>query len=229
MGLKCIRPPSIKQERVKEVHVFDLDKTLTLSNSSLLFVKFLKEEGLVSLNTWLGCVWGYLLYRLRLVSMEKQIRSSFKRFFEGRSIASIEACLPVFWERQLSKLMREDLVEHLVNAQKKGHVIAIYSASSDFLVEWIARKMCVHFVLASECLVNRSQQTFLDLGVIANGPVKAAAVRKLRYRYPKAIFYGYSDSIDDAPFLEAVDCPCLVSPDPQLQIWAKGKSHVVVW
>jgi phosphoserine phosphatase len=229
MVLKCIRPPTLARERIKEIHIFDLDRTLACSNSSLLFAGFLKEKGVISQKEWLGFGWAYLLYRMRLASLENQARSTFSRFFRGKSSTNIIALLPLFWQDVLSKEMREDLCDHLNQMQKRGAVTAIYSASCDFLVEWVARQLQVHFVLASESTISPCQHTFLDLGTIANGAIKARSVQRLRYRFPSAIVYGYSDSIDDAPFLDSVDFPFLVSPDAKLKKWALQKPKAAFW
>lgn len=229
MVLKCIRPPTLPTDKVREVHIFDLDRTLALSNASLLFVDFLKGRGVVSQFQWLCCSFSYFIYLLRLSSLEVQMRSSFGRFFRGKSAPEVLELIPQFWQELLSKQMREDLCHHLYELQRRGQVTAIYSASCDFLVEWIARQMQVNFVLGSEVTISPMHNTFLDLGTIANGVVKARAVQRLRYRFPNASVYGYSDSIDDAPFLASVDYPFLVSPDSKLKKWAKKKTQAVTW
>lgn len=229
MVLKCILPPTIAFERVKEIHAFDLDRTLASCNTSLLFARYLKKKGVINYFQWLGCIWGYCLYRLGFSSMSSQMRKTFSHFFKGKSVDVIESFLPSFWQDSLCKEMRQSLCSHLALLQKNGKITAIFSASPDFLVEWMAQKLKVNFVLGSECQINTAKKTFLDLGMIATGLVKSRALDHLKYLFPKAKTYGYSDSSDDIEFLESVDHPFIVDPDSKLQLWANNRSGVILW
>lgn len=229
MAIKCVRAPSLTSESIREIHVFDLDRTLACSNTGLLLARYLVEVGEIPKRAWLSCVFRYVLYKMRLTTIQQQIPAIFDLFFHARLCRGIFRHLDEFWARRLCGDLRGSLLEQVRLVQQRGQLVAIFSAAPDFLVEYIAKQLGIHFILASEYRIDRTGTRFCALGQVVDGTLKAQAVQRLRYRFKRAKIYGYSDSRDDSDFLQVVDYAWLVAPDHGLQRWAKDHAHAKLW
>jgi HAD superfamily phosphoserine phosphatase-like hydrolase len=229
MALKCFQLPIEGDDLITDVHIFDLDRTLVKSNSGVLMAHYLIKRGLITRMSWLRCLFIYLLYRSKIGNMQNQMHSAFNLFFKGRLKSSICDHLDSFWKEVLSENFCESLLNHVAILKKQGKVVAIFSASPDFLVEYVAKKLEVNFVLATSYALDQVGLSFLCLNQLADGLCKARAVQDLRQKFKNATFFGYSDSWDDIDFLKAVDKPYLVRADKKLRRWAKQNDYVKVW
>lgn len=229
MVLKSIHPLSRSAKLVEQLHIFDLDRTLVKTNSSMLLCQYLLSKGLISYSVWLKCIIRYLCYSFGLSEMRQQIVRAFELFFKDKPAQSILVQLDAFWNEVLANQFRKCLLQRLEQIRSQGHVIALFSASPNFLVEYIAVKMGFHYVLASEYHLDSHGLMFLSVGQIADGPTKAQSVHELRQKFPSALIHGYSDSWDDVDFLKSVDSPWLVAADKKLTAWARQIPSSRIW
>src|SRR5262249_60946683 len=109
--------------------------------------------------------------------------------------------------------------------------VVLVSSSGEEIVRPIGELLGVTDIIATRMVVEDGRYTG-DVDFYAAGRNKAAAVRDLAAErcYDLADSYAYSDSVTDAPMLEAVGHPTAVNPDPALRrgALARGRPMLAV-
>lgn len=204
----------------------DVDGTLTHSNVSFAFGRFLYRQGEISLLQALMPAVFYAAHALGFLSTERLHQMIFRRLFRGRQKAQIDRAVDVFFDRHGQQLLRDSIKEETALLQQRGVRCALLSSSPDFLVEKIARMVAIQEWTATTYTVD-GRGGFSSVGRVVTGEVKAQIVEDIKRRDGLSIL-ALTDSILDLPLLEAADQVVVVCPDRALQKIARQRGWRVI-
>lgn len=199
--------------------LFDLDKTLLDTSSAQLYARYLYRHGQMGRRELAQVVWWGILSRLGRLDMrdliprlladaagddEQEMRQLCDRWFD-------EDVLPHVTERG-----RQRVAEH----QAQGHVLAIVSASTQYVVGPSAaylgfpgQYVCTHLESKNGSLTGQ----VVPPVCFGAGKVVWAERFAAEHGVDLGASYFYSDSITDLPLMERVGHPVAVNPDPRLR------------
>jgi HAD superfamily hydrolase (TIGR01490 family) len=209
---------------------FDLDKTLLDTSSGQLYVRYLYRRGEMGLAEVLRASWWNVLSRLGMLDMKDLI---------PRLLASAAGDDDAEMRRLCDRWFAEDVRPHIAEAgqrcvtehQSQGHVVAIVSASTQYVVQ----PMAAHLGIGEQyvCTHLESQGGQLTGRVIppvcyGKGKVIWAERFAAEYGVDLDSSHFYTDSISDLPLLERVAHPVAVNPDVRLARLAARRSWKVL-
>ncbi len=199
--------------------LFDLDKTLLDTSSGQLYARYLYRYGKMSRAQVLRVAWWGILSRLGILDMQNLI---------PRLLAGAAGDDEAEMRRLCDRWFAEDVVLHVAEEgqrcvaehQAQGHVVAIVSASTQYVVEPMAAYMGIDGQFVCTHLENKDGR--LSGQVIppvcyGTGKVVWAERFAAEYDVDLAESHFYTDSISDLPLLERVAHPVAVNPDPRLR------------
>ena len=196
---------------------FDVDKTILAENSGTAYLKVLYERGEIDWRTVLFGIGSYLRYKLNLLDIERWVEKN-SGMFRGRSEAATT--------READELFRTVLLhsiypdaERLVRRHvEQGHVVALVSGSTKFVLEPLAAHLGVKHMLCTQLEARDGLFTGRVVRPICFGEGKIYWIQQLieRESVDLARSYFYTDSITDVPLLDLVGHPVVVNPDPLL-------------
>jgi len=166
-------------------------------------------------------------YRFFSRSMESLHEKVFLKFLKGKNIVSLEKEAEIFWKKYFAKLIRSSVLERLLRAKKEKAVVLILSASPEFLVAPIAKKLQVSLYKGSRYDVDKSQRISKILSFV-HGSKKASYVSGLQKDFNFEKISAYSDCITDLPLLKTVSNPICVKPDRRLASICKAHNWEMI-
>lgn len=210
--------------------LFDLDKTLLDTSSGQLYARYLYRRGEMARAEVLRVAWWGILSRLGILDMQDLI---------PRLLADAAGDDEAAMRRLCDRWFLEDVQQHVAEAgqrcvrehQAQGHVVAIVSASTQYVVAPMAAHMgigeqyvCTH--LESE----NGQLTGQVIPPVCYGEGKVVWAERFAAEYDVDLdaSYFYTDSISDLPLLERVAHPVAVNPDPRLRRLAAQRGWEIV-
>jgi len=203
----------------------DVDGTLTHSNVSFSFGKYMYEQGLISFFDASRSTCSYFFHTLGLLSMESLHNSIFCSLFSGKRADQIEKAADLFFEQKGNALFRLSVVEEILLLHKDGARVVLLSSSPDFLVEKVARYIGVEEWCATEYVVESG--VFSKVGKIITGSEKAKIAAEVRVKEGAPITV-FTDSALDLPLAFIADQVVAVSPDRALLRASKEKGWRVI-
>lgn len=203
---------------------FDVDGTLTRSNTSFAFGRFLYENGRISLWQALRAALRYAAHKAGFLSVQALHTGIFGILFLGKDKLQIDNDVVRFWDERWDDLVRKSMLQEL-NALH-GQRVALLSASPDFLLREIAKRLGLSEWYATEYITD-SEGRFQRLGRIVTGAVKAQIAREVKKNDGLAIM-ALTDSMQDAPLLEEATTVVTVFPERRLARLAKERGWRIV-
>jgi HAD superfamily phosphoserine phosphatase-like hydrolase len=202
----------------------DVDGTLTMSNVSLAFGRFLYQQGRISWFQAWGAALTYAAHRLGLLSIRTLHRRIFTAVFLGKEQRQIEEDAEHFWDEQWQRLVRPSVLALLSTLQ--GQTIALLSSSPDFLIKGAARRLGLSEWYATEYVAGADGR-FLRLGRVVTGGEKAKIIQIVKKKGDSAIM-AVTDSMLDLPLLDEADIAVVVSPERKLARLAKERGWRII-
>jgi len=205
-------------QRTSRVGVFfDMDKTLISENSGALYMRYRYDRGEISGIEVLKGIAAYLQYKLGILDMRNWTRDAMQQF-KGQSEQDLIAeAAQGFNELVAASLYLEarPLVEQHLAA---GHVVAIVSGATRFVVEPLARELGIDHFLYTRLEVEDGLFTGRVDEPICYGEGKIYWLGQLveEQGIDLARSWFYTDSITDKPLMDIVGHPVAVNPDPLL-------------
>jgi len=210
--------------------LFDLDKTLLDASSGQLYASYLYRHGQMSRSELARVVWWGILSGLGLLDMRDLIPKLLSQAAGDD-------------EREMRRLCDrwfiEDVVPHLTERgsrqvdhhRAKGHVLALVSASTQYVVEPMAAYL--GFPGQFVCTHLESENGVLTGKVIpppCYGPGKVVWAERFAAErdVDLSASYFYTDSVSDLPLLERVGHPVAVNPDPRLRRLAQKRGWPIL-
>ena len=205
----------------------DVDGTLTRSNVSFAFGRFLYQKGVIScFQAFLPALY-YGAHLIGLLSVVMLHRFIFWTLFLGRKKEVVEAAVDEFLATQAHHLIRPSIKEEIVSLQAEGARVALLSSSPDFLVKGLCSILALEEWHATEYVVDTAG-CFTSVGRVVTGSVKAEIVRNVKKSQGTKTM-AMTDSMLDSPLFEEVDTVVAVCPDRALKRLACKKGWRVVF
>lgn len=204
----------------------DVDGTLTHSNVSFAFGRFLYRKGIVSFFQVFLPALFYAIHVIGWISVECLHRSIFNILFFGRSKEQTDEAVDEFLAVHGSELIRQSIKNEITSLRKKGDRVALLSSSPDFLVSKVAHLLAIEEWVATEYEVDE-KGNFSSIGRIVTGKVKAQIAKAVKSKEGLAIT-AMTDSMLDVPLLEEADEVVAVFPDRKLRQYAKIRGWRIV-
>ncbi|MCW8328620.1 HAD-IB family hydrolase [Photobacterium sp. SDRW27] len=209
--------------------IFDLDETLIAADSASLWSAFIVEKGLAS-NSLLAEEQELMkAYVKGTLDMNAYMQATLKPI-AGMDSITLSQLVEEFIELKIKPAFYADALARIQWHKQRGDTILIISATGEHLVKPIANMLGADDAIA----INLEQ---------INGIFTGNTTGTLSYQQGKVVrmkawleeqntqfkgSYGYSDSINDLPMLDAVDRPFAVNPDPALALHAQMQEWTIM-
>jgi HAD superfamily hydrolase (TIGR01490 family) len=195
---------------------FDLDKTIIATSSTVAFSRELQVEGLLTRADALRTVYAQFLFMVGGADARQtsRMRDAIAETITGWEAGKVRRIVEETVEQHIDPVVYDEALRLIKRHQANGRDVVIVSASGAEIVKPIAGLLGATSFIASEMEIVKGKYTG-KIDFYAFGPQKAEAIRTLADKkgYDLSRSYAYSDSITDAPMLNAVGFGYAVNPD----------------
>ena len=199
---------------------FDLDKTIIATSSSTAFARDLRSNGLLKTSDALRTAYARFLFMVGGADARQtaRLRDALAETITGWEAAKVSRIVEETVKELIDPVVYEEALSLIRRHQANGRDVVIVSASGAEVVEPIAQLLGTKDFIASRMEVVNGVFTG-KISLYAFGPYKADAIRAMAADrgYDLERCYAYSDSITDAPMLDAVGYGFAVNPSPAMR------------
>ncbi len=205
----------------KILALFDLDRTLLDGSSGVLYIRYLRKRGDVGRAMLLRSYWYAALYRMGFFDYPKVAAKLALAAAEQSEEQARLLCQQWFDDVGVHHLAQRGIAR-LQAHQDQGHLVAIISASTPYIVGPCATHLGVADYLCTRLVVEAGRLTGRIVDPPCYGPHKVYWASTYAEEHEASLedAYFYSDGISDLPLLQAVGHPVAVNPDPRLRAHA---------
>jgi putative phosphoserine phosphatase/1-acylglycerol-3-phosphate O-acyltransferase len=203
---------------------FDMDKTLIAENSGSLYMRYKYQRGEITGVELLKGLGSYFQYKLGLLDVRNWTRKMMFQFRGQRERDLEEEALR--WVREMVVATIYPEAQLLVDDHvKRGHVVAIVSGATRFVVRPIARHLGIEHMLYTRLEVEDGRFTggVIEPICFEEGKIYWLQQFIAQHGIDLAKSYFYTDSVTDLPLLDLVGHPIVTNPDPLLYRAAKKR------
>ena len=209
--------PEIVRHQPRIGAFFDMDKTILSQNSATLFMKYRYQRGDLGNVELLKGLGAYLQYKLGILDIRSwtlgllvQFRGQSERQLEEEAIVWVEDTVVETIYPEARQLVREHA--------DAGHLVAIVSGATRFVVRPIAARLGVEHMLYTRLEVEDGIFTGRVIEPICFEEGKIYWLQQFieENGIDLAKSHFYTDSITDLPLLDIVGHPVATNPDPML-------------
>lgn len=198
--------------------IFDLDETLidgdcaTLWSAEMVRLGWVDAESFMRKNDELMAE-----YHAGRLAMEDYMAFTLEPLI-GRPPEEIEHLVDPWVEEHIEPIIFSDATRCIAAHRQAGDRILVISASAEFLVSAIAKRIGIEEVLAIEPEVRHGVYSGHTTGVLTYREGKVRRLMQWLEEQGERLegAYFYSDSRNDLPLLRQVAHPHVVNPDPVL-------------
>lgn len=203
---------------------FDLDRTLLSVNSGSGWVRAEYTDGHISRWQLLRATLWLARYHLGLAEMEAVLQDAIAAY-AGQPEADLRDRTHRFYEREVRHQIRPGALDALDRHRAAGDRLVLLTTSSNYLSERVGHQLALDDWLCSRFEVDPDGRLTGRPITLCYGPHKVALATAWAAAHGVALAdcAFYSDSITDAPMLEAVGRPIVVQPDPRLRRLARAR------
>lgn len=204
---------------MKELVIFDLDKTLIRGYSQKIFLNYLFKKRVIKLIPYIIISIWFAGYKLGLIKSPKKIMEYAFSFAEGWATQKLDSLVNDFFERELKYLIFKEGVEVIKEHKIKNRELLILSNSIDFLVKRIAIYLGIKNYIGTTLEIIDGKLTGKIAGDIVYGENKVPVVKEYISKNKLTLdnSWAYGDHVSDLPILEIVRYPFAVNPSPELR------------
>ncbi|SNS64973.1 HAD-superfamily subfamily IB hydrolase, TIGR01490 [Micrococcales bacterium KH10] len=204
----------------KTAAFFDLDKTIIATSSAAAFSRPFLAQGLMNRRAVLRSAYAHFLYLIGGADEDQteRMRAYLSDLVAGWDVAHVKAIVSETLHEHIDPYVYSEAVELIAEHHAAGRDVVVVSASGSELVEPIAAALGADHTVSTRMEVLDGHYTG-KIDFYCYGENKAHAMRELAEQegYDLSKSYAYSDSITDAPMLEAVGFGNAVNPDRGLR------------
>ncbi len=196
---------------------FDMDKTLIAENSGSLYMRYRYERGEISGVDLLKGLGAYLQYKLGMLDIRNWTKHMMVQF-RGQSEADLEEQANEWFEESVVQTIYPEAEKLVREHESAGHVVAIVSGATKFVVRPLARRLGISHFLYTRLEVEEGRFTGRVVEPICFEEGKIYWLQQFieEHGIDLARSYFYTDSITDLPLLDIVGHPIAANPDPLL-------------
>ena len=196
---------------------FDVDKTILATNSGKLYLRELYDRGEMDGRTVLRYLASYLRYKLNLLDLQRWVEEVAEQL-SGRTADELIADAEDFFEQRIRPEIYPEAAARVRDHLSQGHVVALASGATRFVVEPLAAHLGVKHVLCTELEEVGGLFTGRVVSPVCFGRGKVRRLQQLiqTENIDLVRSFFYTDSASDLPLLELVGHPVVVNPDPPL-------------
>ncbi|MBN3786280.1 HAD family hydrolase [Burkholderia sp. Ac-20353] len=198
--------------------IFDMDDTLVDGDSSHLWLRFQVEHGLAPADMVPREAELLRAYYAGTLAMEDYMDYTLTPL-RGLTRDDVEPWVDRFIEAVIVPRVFPLALRQLAHHRARGDRVLVISASGEHLVAPIARRLGVADTIGIELEVADGVYSGRTRGVLSYREGKVTRLRAWLERHGETLdgSYGYSDSLNDIPLLQAVHHPSVVNPDDTLR------------
>lgn len=228
------RASAVKMAMTQRLAIFDLDNTLLTGDSEVLWLAWLREQGLLDAAMAERNADMDRRYHAGTVAPD-EFCSFYAALFAGRTPLQWQPLLHNWFASVIAPRIPEAAHALVQRHRDGGDVLVLSTASSRILAEPSAQALGFAHLIATELeLLPDGRLAGLTEGTLnmREGKVLrlhawlAARGGDAKAALASATFY--SDSINDLPLLQAVGHPVVVDPDPRLLAKAQASAWPVL-
>jgi len=196
---------------------FDMDKTLISENSGTLYMKYRYERGEVSGLDLVKGLGAYLRYKAGVLDIAAWTRNAMLEF-RGQSERTLSREARRWFDEMVAETIYPEAEEVVRWHQAQGHVVAIVSGSTKFVVRPLAERLGIKHFLYTRLEVEHGRFTGRVVEPICFEEGKIYWLQQFieEQNVDLAKSWFYTDSITDLPLLDLVGHPVVTNPDPFL-------------
>ncbi len=196
---------------------FDMDKTLIAENSGSLYMRYRYQRGEISGMELLQGLGAYIQYKLGILDIRNWTKNMMVQF-RGQNEAELEKEAEAWFEEMVVDTIYPEAAELVRKHQDQGHVVAIVSGATKFVVRPLARRLGIQHLLFTRLEVEEGVLTGRVIEPICFEEGKIYWLQQFieEHGIDLAKSFFYTDSITDQPLLDIVGHPIATNPDPLL-------------
>ncbi|MDH3212780.1 MAG: HAD-IB family hydrolase [Myxococcales bacterium] len=196
---------------------FDMDKTLIAENSASLYMRYRYQRGEISGVDLLKGLGAYLQYKLGILDIRSWTKNTMIQF-RGQSERELEDQANRWFDEMVVQSIYPEAEARVREHEAAGHVVAIVSGATKFVVRPLARRLGIPHFLYTRLEVERGRFTGRVVEPICFEEGKIYWLQQFieEQGIDLAKSYFYTDSITDLPLLDLVGHPVAANPDPRL-------------
>jgi HAD superfamily hydrolase (TIGR01490 family) len=201
---------------------FDMDRTLLRCNSGALWIRWQRERGEMSLYQMARALAWMAQYKLAVLDMEAVATKAIATM-RGQPEGELADQGRAFFEAWIASEVAPKGLEAIERHRAEGHVVAILSSSTPYVVEPLARHLGIEHAICTRMNIadGRFDGTHQRPTCYGAGKVHWAEAFARDHGVDLAQSFFYSDSYTDLPMLERVGMARVVNPDTRLRRHAK--------
>jgi HAD superfamily hydrolase (TIGR01490 family) len=207
--------PARRQPRVGAF--FDMDKTLIAENSGSLYMRYRYQRGEIGGVDLLKGLGAYLQYKLGILDIRNWTKNMMVQF-RGENELQLEEQAVEWFEEMVAPTIYPAAAELVRSHQAQGHVVAIVSGATKFVVRPLAERMGIQHMLFTRLEVENGSFTGRVIEPICFEEGKIYWLQQFveEQGIELAKSWFYTDSITDVPLMDIVGHPVATNPDPLL-------------
>jgi HAD superfamily hydrolase (TIGR01490 family) len=196
---------------------FDMDKTLIAENSGTLYMKYRYARGEV--DTWevMKGLGAYLRYKLGVLDIEAWTKNMMVQF-KGQSERALAREANIWFRDMVEETIYPEAERLLAWHREQGHLVAIISGATRFVVKPLALRLGVKHFLYTRLEVEDGRFTGRVVEPVCFEEGKIYWLQQFieEQGIDLAKSWFYTDSITDMPLLALCGHPVAANPDPLL-------------
>ena len=213
----------------KRVAFFDIDNTLIRGSSLYFLSKGMYQRGFFNKRDIAAFVLANLRYQLVGERNEEEvdrIQSAALRVVRGHNVKELLEMGNDVYNKYVSPALWQGTLEIAQEHLERNEEVWLVTASPVEIANLIAQRLGFTGALGTRAEEINGEYTGETIGKLLHGSEKARAIRELAklQNIDLENSYGYSDSHNDIPLLEAVGKPRVINPDTLLRIRAAKDS-----
>ncbi len=220
-------PDLIRREH-RTAALFDMDKTLISENSGSLYMRHRYQRGEIGGLDLVRGLGAYLQYKLGILDIRSWTKEMMLQF-RGHNEAELEKEALQWFDEMVLQTIYPDAERLVREHEAAGHVVAIVSGATKFVVRPLAQRLGIPHMLFTRLEVEDGCFTGRVIEPICFEEGKIYWLMQFieEEGIDLARSYFYTDSITDKPLLDLVGHPIAVNPDPLLYREAVRRSWPV--
>jgi len=199
-----------------------MDRTLLRCNTGTLWILWLRRHGEISLYRMMRALGWIAQYKMSVLDMEA-VASRVIADMAGQEERELVRKTQAFFEEWVERQVAPKALLAIERHRAEGHVVAILSSSTPYVVEPLAAKLGIEHSICTRVRVSdgRFDGTHVKPVCYGAGKVHWAEAFAAAQGVDLGKSYFYTDSYSDLPMLERVGQARVINPDARLRRHAR--------